>query len=122
MITHTNRLNVVPGGTEDQVVINLSQYDVDFTLVFQLFATGATLTIESGTTAKIQGKKGQGGSYEASATLDAANKTVTVTGSRNLTNERGTGTFELCLTHSGRELHTTNFNIIVEKAPTEEAA
>ena len=77
-ITKTNRLSMTGGGVP--MIVRLSQYDADFTLIFELYSTDGTFTIPSGTTAEVRGTKNDGKGYSASATLDITNKKVTVTG------------------------------------------
>ena len=100
MIVHKRELDIVPGGTKAQLFLN--QNDADFQLQFTLFAKEGEFTIEEGTTASIHGKKGRGGTYEATATLSEG--IVTVQGDSNMTDEAGQGTFELCLTHGDKKL------------------
>ena len=114
MITHTYELDMVPGGV--QVVVHLSQYDDDFSLVFNLFARMGEFTISSGTSAYIRGTKLDGTGYSVSATLDVSNKRVTVSGDKQLTAVAGAQTFELSLVRSNKTLNTANFVIWVERA------
>lgn len=121
MITHTNDLNMTPD--KDCLQINLSEKDADFSLVFNLVANRGALQIEENTTAKIHGTKGQGGSYEADATLETSGSNrpkVTVNGNTGITDEVGEGVFEIVLKHGGKELHSANFKIIIEKSPATE--
>ena len=121
MITYETALDMVPGGnsgdTGSKVTLYLNQDDEDFILKFNLLARTGTLTIENGTTASIQGTKNDNTTFEGSATLDVESKTVTVQGSRDMTNVDGKGQFELCLTHASKKLHSANFTIQVEKKP-----
>ena len=55
MITKTYQLDMHSGGVP--VVVHLSQYDSDFSLVFNLYSSSGTFTVESGTTAAIRGTK-----------------------------------------------------------------
>lgn len=113
-ITKTNRLNMTGGGVP--VIVRLSQYDDDFTLVFELYSTDGTFTIPSGTTAEVRGTKSDGKGYSASATLDITNKKVTVTGDQQMTAVSGKNIFELTLWKSNKELNTANFILDVEPA------
>lgn len=113
MITHNFDLDMTPG--ETPVEIHLNRNDSDFTLVFALFSSVGALAIESGTTAQIRGRKPGGGTYTANASINIGTKTVTVTGDSAMTSEAGTGLFEICLTHGGKELYSANFHIVVEQ-------
>lgn len=113
MITHTYDLDMTP--CDEPLRIHLNKNDADFTLKFILFSSTGILNIESGTTAKIQGTKPGGGMYNASASISTSSKTVTVIGSKSMTDEVGTGVFEICLTHGGKELYSANFHIVVEQ-------
>ena len=115
MIVHKKELDIVPGGTKAQILLN--QNDADFQLQFTLSAREGEFTIEEETTASIRGTKGKGGAYEAVATVSEG--VVTVQGDANMTDEAGQGRFELCLTHGGKELHTANFLIKIEEAPVQ---
>ena len=113
-ITKTNRLNMTGGGVP--VIVRLSQYDDDFTLVFELYSTDGTFTIPSGTTAEVRGTKSDGKGFSASATIDITNKKVTVTGDQQMTAVSGKNIFELTLWKSNKELNTANFILDVEPA------
>ena len=114
MITHTNKIDIVPGGR--QVDIYLNQYDEDFLLVFNLFARAGTLVIEEGTTAAIRGTKPDGNGYSADATIDVANARVTVDGDQQMTVCTGRAAYEIVLYKDGKELSTGNFVIHTERA------
>ena len=115
MITYDFFLDMTPGGKRP--VLYLSQYDDDFTLIAHLFARAGTFTVEAGTTAQIRGTKADGNGYSATATVDVDNKTVTVTGAKQMTAAAGKGAFEISLSKDGQELNTANFTIEVEKSP-----
>lgn len=112
MITITNKIDMYPGGLP--VVIHLSQYDSDFTLVFELYSSAGTFTVQSGTTAIIRGTKTDGNGYDATATISG--NTVTVTGDEQMTAAAGFNGFELVLTKDDKDLSTANFVLDVEKA------
>ena len=114
MITHTYDLDMVPGGV--QVVVHLSQYDDDFSLVFNLFARTGDFTIPSGTNAYIRGTKLDGTGYSVSANLDISNKRVTVSGDKQLTAVAGAQTFELSLVRNNKTHNTANFVLWIERA------
>lgn len=113
MLTITKRLPVDPGGIP--VIVHLSQYDSDFTLVFELFSI-SDFTIPSGTTAEIRGTKSDGNGYSADATVDAGAKTVTVAGDNQITAASGKNVFEIALLKDGELLNTANFTVCVERA------
>ena len=113
-ITKTNRLSMTGGGVP--MIVRLSQYDADFTLIFELYSTDGTFTIPSGTTAEVRGTKNDGKGYSASATLDITNKKVTVTGDQQMTAVPGKHIFELTLWKSNKELNSANFILDVEPA------
>ena len=81
MITHSHRLDMVPGGVP--VVVNVSQYDDDFAIAFALYARTGTLTYPAGTTAEIRGTKTDGHAYSATAAV--SNGVVTVSGHKQMT-------------------------------------
>lgn len=99
-------------------VIHLSQYDSDFTLNFELYASDGSFTMQSGTTAAIRGTKTDGEPFSLDATVSGS--TVTVTGThaqmQQLTAAAGRNIFELTLYKSGKELNTSNFIILCERA------
>lgn len=98
------------------VVVHVSQYDDDFSLVFNLFSSVGTFNLESGTTAEIRGTKTDGKGYSASASVNISSKTVTVTGNQQMTAVKGRNIFELTLKKSNKELNTVNFILDVEPA------
>ena len=113
-IIKTNRLSMTGGGVP--MIVRLSQYDADFTLIFELYSTDGTFTIPSGTTAEVRGTKNDGKGYSASAALDITNKKVTVTGDQQMTAVPGKHIFELTLWKSNKELNSANFILDVEPA------
>lgn len=114
MITITTDLNVASVG--QMPVVNLSQYDSDFSLVFNLYSSSGTFTMPSGTTAKIRGTKTDGKGFSAFASVNVSSKTVTVTGDQQMTAVAGRNVFEITLINSNKELNTVNFLLNVEKA------
>lgn len=121
MITYTNNLDIYPGNPP--IVIKLSQYDTDFSLVFNLFSSRGTLTIASGTTAVFREKKPDGNVMSVDATIDITNKMVTLTPSdtiaKQITAIAGKCCCELSLQKNNDELNTANFVLLVEKAPVD---
>lgn len=112
MIEHEYDLDMTPG--EAPVEIHLNRNDTDFRLVLHLFSGLGTLTLESGTTAEIRGRDAAGAEYSENASVDIEAKTVSVSGSAELTACAGAGTYEICLMHGGKELYSANFHIIIE--------
>lgn len=112
MITLTQKLNVVSIGVPP--IIHLSQYDSDFSLVFELYASTGDFTLPSGTTAEIRGTKADGNGYDADATVSGT--TITVTGDEQMTAAAGCNVFEIALYKSGKRLNTINFILQVEHA------
>lgn len=113
-ITITKDLNVVSVGVPP--VIHLSQYDSDFTLVFNLYASNGAFTVPTDTTAEIRGTKKDGYGYSANATIDITNKRVTVAGHEQMTACAGQNPFELVLKKNNKVLSTANFILDVEPA------
>ena len=112
MVTQEFELSITPIG--DPAVIHLNRDDADFQLVFTIGSRSGQFTMENATTAQICGTKPDGTKYMASASVSAAAGTVTVNGDKNMTNVPGIGTFEICLTHSRKALHTQNFKVCIE--------
>ena len=114
MITKTYQLDMHSSCIP--VVVHLSQYDSDFSLVFELYSSDGAFTIESGTTVEVRGTKSDTKGFSANATLDINNKKVTVTGDQQMTAAPGKNIFELTLWKGNKELNTANFIIYVEHA------
>lgn len=111
-ITYQTQINVIPG--DYPPVINLNQYDSDFTIVFNVYASIGTLVLESGSTVLIRGTKTDGNGYSAEAVLDG--NAVTVTGDIQMTAAPGDNIFELVFTQNSKKLSSANFIIHVERA------
>ena len=116
MITINTRLDMRHGAVPE--VVHLSQYDSDFTLNFELYASDGSFTMQSGTTAAIRGTKTDGEPFSMDATVSGS--TVTVTGTheqmQQLTAAAGRNVYELTLYKSGKELNTSNFIVLCERA------
>lgn len=97
-------------------MVHVGQYDSDFSIVFNLYASTGTFNLESGTTAEIRGTKKDGNGYSASATIDITNKKVTVAGHQQMTAVAGQQPFELVLLKNNKPLSTANFILDVERA------
>lgn len=103
---------MTPTPGEKAQEISLNQNDGDFRLQATLFSDLGEFTIESGTTAVLRGTKPNGAAYTKSASLSG--NVVTVIGDSDMTAVAGTGVFEICLTHSGKELYSENFHAHIE--------
>lgn len=114
MIRYEYDIDITPGGRS--AVINLKQYDSDFTLVFTLRDRKGFLTLENGTTAKIRGTKADGNGYSMPAVINIANSTVTAAGDVQMTAVSGHQPFELCLMKGDNELNTVTFYLDVHHA------
>lgn len=114
MRTITKKLNVRPGGIP--LLIRVNQYDSDFSIVFALYSSDSSWTLESGTTAEIRGTKQSGTGYSASATLDTSTKVVTVAGAAQMTAVAGMNIFEIVLKKNNKEISSANFCLLVERA------
>ena len=112
MIVYRNKLDVTPGGVP--LVINVSQYDDDFSLEFELYSSDGTFTIENSTTVAVRGTKRDGNGYSVDATL--SNSIVTIAGDKQMTAVAGDNIYEITLTKSNKELNTSNFILHVERA------
>ena len=114
MIVYRYNLDMLPGSIP--VIVPVSQYDDDYTLVFTLYSSEGEFTIQSGTTAVIKGTKSDGNGYSVDATLNITDKVVTVAGDKQMTACDGKQVFELALLKSGKTLNTANFILNVERA------
>ena len=112
MITITTDLDIVSSGV--MPVIHMSQYDSDFTLVFNIFASRGTFSMPSGTTAEIRGTKTDGNGYDAAGTVSGT--TVTITGDEQMTAVAGRNIYEIALYKDSKRLNTINFILDVERA------
>ena len=110
----TANIDITPRGVPP--VINVSQYDTDFTIVFGLYSSDGTLTVATGTTASVSGTKPDGTGYSADCTINTTAKTVTVTGAAQMTAAPGRAVFELSLFKNSKRLSTSNFILDVEPA------
>lgn len=123
MIVRRFKANMVPGGRAE--VVNLSQYDSDAVLEFELYTTEGIFTVESGTTVLIRGSKPDGNGIsldaELESTLDSETgqyvHVVTVEVNQQMTAVAGRSFYELSLRKDDVELNTANFIIDVERAP-----
>jgi len=114
MRTIIKKLNMTPGGIP--LLIRLNQYDSDFSIVFTLYSSDQSWTLESGTTAKIRGTKKSGTGYSADATVNVSNSTVTIAGDQQMTAVAGLNTYEVVLYDGELELSSANFFLYCEQA------
>ena len=114
MITITTKLDMRHGAVRP--TIHLSQYDSDFTLIFELYSSDGTFTVENGTTALIRGTKSSGTGFSADASINISTKTVTVTGDAQMTASAGQNVYEITLYKGGKEINSANFLLLCERA------
>lgn len=113
MITYEIDLDMFSGGIPP--VIHLSQYDDDFTLVFDLFSSVGSFSVADGTTVAIQGTKTDKNGYIATGQISG--NAVTIAGHKQMTAVAGKNEFELTLySADGKELNSKNFLLDVERA------
>ena len=123
MIVYRRLINMVPGG--QVAVINMSQYDSDVTLEFELYASEGTFVVESGTTVLIRGTKPDGNGISLDGTLESTQDPetgqyvhlVTVEVTQQMTAVAGKALYELSLRKDNVELNTANFVLDIERAP-----
>lgn len=123
MIVRRFKANMVPGGRAE--VVNLSQYDSDVVLEFELYTTEGVFTVAEGTTVLFRGSKPDGNGIsidaELESTLDSETgqyvHIVTVEVNQQMTAVAGRSFYELSLRKDDVELNTANFIIDVERAP-----
>jgi len=97
-------------------VVHRSQYDSDFTIIFELFARTGEFVIESGTTARLRGTKTSGTGYSVPIPLNISTKTVTITGDAQMTVAAGNNIFEVVLYLGDLEICSSNFVLAIERA------
>ena len=123
MIVRRFKVNMVPGGRAE--VVNLSQYDSDVVLEFELYTTEGVFTVAEGTTVLFRGSKPDGNGIsidaELESTVDAETgqtvHVVTVELNQQVTAVAGRSFYELSLRKDGGELNTANIIFDVERAP-----
>ena len=108
------KLDMTPGAVP--TVVHRSQYDSDFTIIFELFARTGEFVIEQGTTARLRGTKSSGTGYSVPIPLDIAAKKVTITGDSQMTVAAGDNIFEVVLYVGDLEICSANFVLCVERA------
>jgi hypothetical protein len=118
MIAHGGKLDMQPDG--DPLVIKLNQYDKNYNIIISLLSNKGRFEIETGTTAKMVGTRPDGSPFETNASLSGT--VVMIRENEALTEIPGFGTYEICLTHNGKELYSKNFTVVVERAPVERGA
>ena len=112
MIIHDLKLDMVPNKNRHEIWVN--QYDTDFQIRIELFASSGTVTVPEGTTAAIRGTKPDGNGYSADATVSG--NIVTVIGAEQMTVVSGKSVYELTLYKDGKEHSSVNFILRVERA------
>lgn len=112
MITYLSKLDMRPGSVAP--VLHVSQYDSDFQINFDLWASSGDFVIESGTTATVRGTKLDGNGYSAECTLTG--NRVAVEGDIQMTAIAGDQIFEITLHNGEKELNSANFILAVERA------
>lgn len=113
MITQKHDLDVTPSGVLP--VINTSQYDVGRIIKFYLYNDSEVYDIPVGTSVLVNGIKPNGDAFSYSATY--TENVVTVTLTDQMTVIAGEVRCELRLANGGNDIGTTNFTLLVEKAP-----
>ena len=123
MIVRRFKVNMVPGGRAE--VVNLSQYDSDVVLEFELYTTEGVFTVAEGTTVLFRGSKPDGNGISIDAELESTVNTetgqtvhvVTVELNQQVTAAAGRSFYELSLRKDGEELNTANIIFDIERAP-----
>lgn len=112
MVEQEFSLSITPIGSP--TLIHLNKDDADFQLIFHIDSRSGQFVMENNTSAQIRGTKPDGSKFQASASVSVENKTVTVTGDKNMTNIPGIGVFAICLIHAHKELYTQKFKVYIE--------
>jgi len=114
MLTLRTSLDMTPG-SENRVVVPVSQYDTAVDIVFTLYASAdAGFTIPSGTTASVRGTKVDGNGV--SKTVDISGNVVTVELDEQMTAVAGRNLYEIVLEVDGKKLSSQNFVLLVERS------
>lgn len=114
MITYAFDLDIVPGGVP--VVVPLKQYEDDVVLSFNVYSRLGTLNLPSGTSVSIRGTKPDGNGFSSDTGVTFSNNVVTVNVDKQMTAAAGKSLFELVFTNNNKELITTSFVILVQRA------
>lgn len=119
MITYTNSLDFCPGGVP--LFVRLSQYDSNFSLVFNCFSHKGDFTVENGSTAVFRENKPDGNVISIDATVSGTMVTLTPSAdnAKQMTAIKGHCECEISLQKNGKELSSANFVLLVEKAPVD---
>ena len=124
MLNLRHDLDMVPGG-ENWLIVNINQYDEDFTIRFNLKVREENYVVDAGTTAMIRGTKPDGNGYSEDCTITIGTATeedpnplsyVTVTGDKQMTAAAGRGEFEITLYNNDKELNSANFTLMIQHA------
>lgn len=113
MITQKHDLDVTPSGVLP--VINASQYDVGRIIKFYLYNDSEVYNIPVGTSVLVNGIKPNGDAFSYNATY--TDNVVTVTLTEQMTVLDGEVRCEIRLIDEDTDIGTTNFTLLVEKAP-----
>lgn len=114
MLTLRTSLDMTPG-SENRVVIPVSQYDTAVTIIFTLYASAdAGFTIPVDTTASVRGTKTDGNGVSKAA--DISGNVVTVELDEQMTAVAGKNVYEIVLEADGKKLSSQNFVLLVERA------
>lgn len=111
MITYRNDLSVTPGGPI--LNISLSQGDTDFNLIFDLYSVAGTLTIQNGSTVKLEGRHIRDDST-FSINGSISGNAVTIPAASSLTSVSGKAIAEVVITYNDKRLSTSNLIFIIE--------
>lgn len=112
MVTYENRLSVTPDAKP--LHIKLSQNNKDYTLVFNLYSLVGTFTMESGSTATLQGRRPDPDRSEFSVGASISGTTITVTGISGILNVPGQAVCEIVIQKNNKRLSTSNFYLDIE--------
>lgn len=115
MLTHRLKVNMAPSAAPQRVC--LSQRDTNARVIVELYSDDGDFVLESGTTAKLGGKRADGVEVpEFNCIVDTSNVTVMFDVPASMTEAPGVGTYDIKLTHSGKDLRSSNIQIYVERA------
>ena len=110
MITYRNDLSITP--ISHTPVITLSKNDSDYILIFDLYTTVGSFTLQSNSSIKMVGTRKDGSKFELGGIINGL--TATFNGNALLTTVPGEVIAELVLEHDEKRLATSNFIISVE--------
>lgn len=115
MLTHRLKVNMSPSAAPQ--LVHMSQRDTNARVVVELYSDDGIFVLESGTTAKIGGKRADGTQVqEFPCIVDAANSAVMFDVPEIMTAVPGAGIYDITLTHSGKDLRSSDIRIYIERA------